>query len=96
MTTRTSLANVVIYPEDGDLNATTDIEEAFFVPAGIPTSAYRRGFISDLDGCDEIYVLSHHTDPEDNWSQQDVDDLYDYVIDGGNVWMGCQDRKSVV
>ncbi|MBV1888086.1 MAG: choice-of-anchor D domain-containing protein, partial [Urechidicola sp.] len=86
-----SLANVVIYPEGGDVNAETDIEEAFFVPAGIPTSAYRRGFISDLNGCDEIYVLSHHTDPEDNWSQQDVDDLYDYVIDGGNVWMGCHD-----
>ena len=86
-----TLANVVIYPEGGDVNAITDIEDAFFLPAGIPTSAYRRGFISDLNDCDEIYVLSHHTDPDVNWSQQDVDDLYDYVIDGGNVWMGCHD-----
>ena len=87
----TTLANVVIYPKDGDLNDTTDIEEAFFIPAAVPQSSYRRGYISSLDQCDEIYVLSHHTDPDENWTQDDIDDLYDYVTGGGNVWMGCHD-----
>ncbi|OIQ28280.1 MAG: hypothetical protein BM564_09410 [Bacteroidetes bacterium MedPE-SWsnd-G2] len=87
----TTLANVVIYPKDGDVNDTTDIEQAFFIPAGIPNSVYRRASITDIDFCDEIYVLSHHTDPDLNWDQDDIDAIYDYVINGGNVWMGCHD-----
>lgn len=87
----TTLANVVIYPKDGNVNSTTDIEDAFFIPAGIPNSVYRRASITDIDFCDEIYVLSHHTDPDANWDQEDIDAIYNYVINGGNVWMGCHD-----
>ncbi len=86
-----TLANVVIYPLNGNVNDETDIEDAFFIPSGIPSTAYRRGPISDLNGCDEIYVLSHHTDPDVNWSQADIDAIYNYVVNGGNVWMGCHD-----
>ena len=87
----TTLANVVIYPKNGNVGNVTDIEDAFFIPSGIPATAYRRGPISDLNGCDEIYVLSHHTDPDINWSQEDTDAIYNYAVNGGNIWMGCHD-----
>ena len=86
-----SFANSVIYPKNNNVNLVTPIEKAFYIPAGIPNTTYRRGFISDINSCDELYILAHHTDPDLNWSQQDIDDIYNYVINGGNVWMGCHD-----
>ena len=91
----TSFPATVIYPKNGDITSTkdTDIETGFFNPAGILKSsgAFRKGTPSDINACDQFYVLSHHTDPEKNWSQNDVNLIYDFVTTGRNVWMGCHD-----
>lgn len=91
----TSFPTTVIYPADGNITSTakTSIEDAFFIRAGIPESsgAFRKGLPGDLTPCDQFYVLSHHTDPENNWFQDDVNNLYDFVLRGGNIWMGCHD-----
>ena len=91
----TSFPTTVIYPVGGDISSTaiTDIEVGFYNRAGIPeaSGAFRKGRPGDITECDQFYVLSHHTDPESNWIQEDVNDLYDFVIGGGNVWMGCHD-----
>ena len=91
----TSFPTTVIYPSDGKITSrtTTSIEEGFYIRAGIPqsTGAFRKGRPGDLTTCDQFYVLSHHTDPENNWNQADVNNLYDFVIRGGNIWMGCHD-----
>ena len=91
----TSFPTTVIYPADGNMTstATTSIEDAFYIRAGIPQSsgAFRKGRPGDLTTCDQFYVLSHHTDPDVNWSQADVNNLYDFVVRGGNIWMGCHD-----
>ena len=88
----TSFPNIVIYPKDGDLSSTkdTDIEVGFYNRAGI-TAGFRLGLPGDITSCDQFYVLSHHTDPDENWTQDDINDLYDFVVGGGNVWMGCHD-----
>jgi len=90
----TSFPNIVIYPKDGDMNSNkdTDIEKGFYNRAGLENSGiFRLGMPSDLNECDQFYVLSHHSDPESNWNQSQVNILYDFVTDGGNVWMGCHD-----
>ncbi|WP_460189752.1 immunoglobulin-like domain-containing protein, partial [Urechidicola sp. KH5] len=85
-----TLANTVIHPLGTNNPLATDIGQAFFGPARIPATSFRTGRIDELNGCDEIYVMGHHSEP-DNWSQNEKDLLYDYVLSGGNVWMGCQD-----
>ncbi|WP_460191320.1 choice-of-anchor D domain-containing protein, partial [Urechidicola sp. KH5] len=89
-----TLANAVIYPLGETDPDRTDIGEAFFEPARIPAASYRVGRIDELNGCDEIYIMGHHTEP-DNWPQNEIDLLYDYVLSGGNIWMGCQDVSRV-
>ncbi|OIQ28594.1 MAG: hypothetical protein BM564_09385, partial [Bacteroidetes bacterium MedPE-SWsnd-G2] len=94
--TLTSFPNIVIYDNGSD---TPDIVDGFYDRAGIDTG-YSLGTPGDLSQCDEFYVLSHHTDPYDvkrkpnkpiSWTQQDTDNLYNFVVNGGNVWMGCHD-----
>ncbi|MBV1922792.1 MAG: HYR domain-containing protein, partial [Flavobacteriaceae bacterium] len=91
----TTFPNTVIYPVGGDINDTdeTDIEIGFYNRAGIEESSgiFRKGAPEDITTCDQFYVLSHHTDPEELWDQNDVNILYDFVQGGGNVWMGCHD-----
>ncbi len=84
----------------GDIDG-TDIFTGFYDRAGINDDnfsdeslegLYRSGPPVDLTDCDSFYVLSHHTDPDQNWSQADIDALYDFVVNqGGNIWMGCHD-----
>ena len=91
----TTFPNTVIYPVGGNVNSNTDtdIELGFYNRAGIPESSgiFRKGLPTDINDCDQFYVLSHHTDPELNWDQNDVNIMYDFVADGRNVWMGCHD-----
>ncbi len=84
----TSFPNIIVY-DNG--NNPLDIIEGFYDRAGI-TSGYRTGVPGDLTSCDQFYVLSHHTDPDTSpWTQSDTDNLYDFVVSGGNIWMGCHD-----
>ena len=91
----TSFPNIVIYPVGGIITSTTDtdIEVGFYNRAGIPESSgsFRKGNPEDITTCDQFYVLSHHTDPNTNWDQDDVNYLFDFVERGGNIWMGCHD-----
>ncbi|MFB0903304.1 MAG: SprB repeat-containing protein, partial [Nonlabens sp.] len=88
----TTFPNIVIYPKDGNLNSTalTDIEVGFYNRAGI-SGSFRVGKPENLTVCDQFYVLSHHTEPDKKWSQADVNIMHDFVLRGGNVWMGCHD-----
>ena len=92
----TTFPNTLIYPKNGDLNTNpedTDIAEGFFNRAGIDisTGVFDVGRPTDLDDCDQVYVLSHHSDPNKNWNQTEVNKLYDFVIAGGNTYIGCHD-----
>ena len=84
----TSFPNIVVY-DNGAL--IPNIATGFYNRAGI-TTGYTIGKPGDLASCDQFYVLSHHTDPDKApWTQSDTDKLYDFVINGGNIWMGCHD-----
>ncbi len=87
-----SFPTVSIYPVGGDVASPlpTDVETAFYTPAGI-TTGFTKTAPKDIGTCDQIYVLSHHTDPDTDWDQADINAFYDFVIDGGNVWLGCHD-----
>ncbi|MFK2820064.1 LamG-like jellyroll fold domain-containing protein [Flavobacteriaceae sp. LMIT009] len=84
--------DVTLYPVGGDPSngADTDIETVFYNPAGI-TTGFTKKAPDQLGSCDLIYVLSHHTDPDTDWNQADIDTFYDFVMAGGNAWMGCHD-----
>ncbi|RLD26423.1 MAG: hypothetical protein DRI75_11750, partial [Bacteroidetes bacterium] len=88
----TYFPNVTLYPIGGDpLSAVpTDMETAFYTPAGI-VDGFTKKAPDELGSCDLIYVLSHHTDPDTDWSQDDINTFYDFILDGGNSWLGCHD-----
>ena len=82
-----SFPNVVVF----DNGRHTDVATGFYDRAGI-TSGYRMGTPQDVTDCDQFYVLSHHTDPDKlPWTIDDTNKLYDFVTNGGNIWMGCHD-----
>ncbi len=91
----TTFPNTVIYPKNGNINSNndTDIEIGFYNRAGIPESSgiFRKGVPDDITECDQFYVLSHHSDPELNWDQDDVNIIFDFVESGKNVFLGCHD-----
>lgn len=84
--------DVTLYPVGGDSSSpiATDMETAFYSPAGI-TTGFTKKAPDELGSCDLIYVLSHHTDPDTDWNQADIDTFYDFVMAGGNAWLGCHD-----
>ncbi len=94
----TNFPNVLVYEDPTKDIEVTNIYNGFYESAGITTAnfpdaegtLYRTGYPTNLTECDQIYVLSHHSDP-DNWPQADIDRLYEFVIEGGDVWMGCHD-----
>ncbi|MBL4939644.1 MAG: SprB repeat-containing protein, partial [Lutibacter sp.] len=96
----TNFPNVVVYSTDGSVS---DIEEGFYQRAGIYNTStatpFRYGMPEDITSCDQFYVLSHHSEPDKNWNQTQINQFYDFIIGGGNVWMGCRDvgiTESVV
>lgn len=88
----TYFPNVTLYPIGGDPSSTapTDMETAFYTPAGI-VDGFTKKAPDELGSCDLIYVLSHHTDPDTDWSQADINTFYDFILGGGNSWLGCHD-----
>jgi hypothetical protein len=56
----------------------------YFNNAGIPSSIYYVGLPSNLDACEDAYVLPH-ADP--TWANHRY--LKDYVQTGGFLWTGC-------
>jgi len=56
----------------------------YFNNASIPTSMYYVGLPSDLDNCEDAYILPH-ADP--TWATHHY--LKDFVQTGGFIWTGC-------
>jgi uncharacterized repeat protein (TIGR01451 family) len=59
----------------------------FYVNAGVPASSYQIGNPTDLDHCDDVYVLPH-ADPV-SWPAAWKQALYNFVVAGGGLWAGC-------
>jgi len=94
----TSIPNVLVH-ETGSF-ADSDIYKGFYDRAGINTGNFTAGRIavlgktglpSDLGSCQQFYIMSHHSDPDVNFSQDDVNTLYNFITKGGNMWLGCHD-----
>ncbi|MCS5491194.1 DUF7507 domain-containing protein, partial [Algoriphagus limi] len=62
--------------------------DAFYTPAGIPSSSYRAdGAPSNLTICDDIYVMPH-ADPQD-WDAIEKTTLDNFIKNGGWLFAAC-------
>ncbi|HVX56389.1 MAG TPA: hypothetical protein VHA37_01545, partial [Candidatus Saccharimonadales bacterium] len=65
----------------------------YYTNAGIPSSSYQVGNPTDLEHCDDVYILPH-ADPE-NWSDSWKLALYNFVESGGGLWAGCHSVSAL-
>src|SRR5262249_14165126 len=59
----------------------------YYANAGVPASSYQIGNPTDLNQCDDVYILPH-ADPN-QWPVAWQQALYNFVVDGGGLWAGC-------
>jgi hypothetical protein len=59
----------------------------YYANAGVPASSYQIGNPTDLNHCDDVYILPH-ADPA-SWPVAWQQALYDFVNAGGGLWAGC-------
>ena len=77
----TSFPRAVLDAQNGKLAV------PYYTNAGVPASSYQIGNPTDLDQCDDVYILPH-ADPDD-WPVEWQQALYDFVVAGGGLWAGC-------
>src|SRR5262245_18869291 len=77
----TSFPRAVLDAQNGKLAVPYDAN------AGVPASSYQIGNPTDLDHCDDVYILPH-ADPQD-WPVEWKQALYNFVVDSGGLRAGC-------
>src|SRR5262249_38711395 len=60
---------------------------------GVPASSYQIGNPTDLNSCDDVYILPH-ADPQ-NWIDAWKQALYNFVVAGGGLWAGCHSGSAL-
>src|SRR5262249_41744563 len=78
--TITSFPRAVLDAQNGRLAV------PYYLNAGVPASSYQIGNPTDLDPCDDVYILPH-ADPQ-NWLVEWKQALYNFVAGSGGLWAG--------
>src|SRR5262249_51965818 len=68
-------------------SANGNIAVPYYTNAGVPASSYQIGNPTDLNQCDDVYILPH-ADPV-SWPAAWQQALYNFVNSGGGLWAGC-------
>ena len=83
------LPKVVLDASTGDL-----IEDAFYIKAGIPSTAYTMGGIpTAITDCDAMYVMPH-ADPQ-GWAQVQKDALANFIDQKGWFFSACHAVSAI-
>ncbi len=85
----TSFPNSVLDTTNGNI-----LEAAFYVPAELPTTSYRRALPGQINACDDIFVLPH-ADPNIDWDAATVTAFKNYIYQGGYLWAGCHSGSAL-
>ncbi len=78
----TSFPRAVLDSQNGD-----KVQSAFYEQAMVPLTFGRIGTPDDLTSCDDMYTMPH-ADPQ-NWSTSTVNNLVDFIQQGGYFWAAC-------
>ncbi|NND12250.1 MAG: DUF11 domain-containing protein, partial [Flavobacteriaceae bacterium] len=78
----TSFPRAVLDSQNGD-----KVQSAFYEIANVPITFGRIGTPDDLNNCDDMYTMPH-ADPQ-NWDTSTVNNLIDFVEQGGYFWAAC-------
>src|SRR5262245_62173688 len=65
----------------------------YYANAGVPASSYQIGNPTDLDPCDDVYILPH-ADPQD-WIPEWKQALFNFVSGSGGLWAGCHSVSAL-
>lgn len=87
--TITSFPNTLLDLKNGKI-----LQEAFYIPAEIPVSAYRTGTPDEVQACDDIFAMPH-AEPDQDWGATTIKAFTDFVHQGGYLWSGCRSASAI-
>ncbi|HEX3148122.1 MAG TPA: hypothetical protein VHR66_08550, partial [Gemmataceae bacterium] len=68
-------------------SANGSIAVPYYTNAGVPASSYRLGNPTNLNHCDDVYILTHAD--VTSWPAVWKQNLFDFVSASGGLWAGC-------
>ncbi|MEN3010156.1 MAG: hypothetical protein ABDI20_04120 [Candidatus Bipolaricaulaceae bacterium] len=74
-------------------NAALDLDNGhiareYYINAGIPGTSYAVKTPSQLNPCDDVYIMPH-ADPHQDWTLADKQAFIDFIKSGGALWGAC-------